>query len=171
MTLVPAAGPALGFSVTIPPHVPQGSTPTSRIDKGAATGSRGGPSLDDVVWGLIERTFRSGHLPERRRAKRFPYSETLLVTPLADDGETAEGPSFTASGKHISATGLGFCHAGRLSARRVMVTFDAGHGELVHLELDLRWCCFIRDNWYESGGRFVRIAPSNGKAGSPSSIP
>ncbi len=101
-------------------------------------------------------------LVERRCETRYPFPFLIHITP-ADD--TRAGESIVVVGKHVSERGLGFYHPKPLPYRRVIASLErtghppAGHGWYGFL-LELRWCRFTRQGWYESGGRFLEAVTS-----------
>lgn len=95
---------------------------------------------------------------ERRAEQRHPFPRLCLLTPVASDGLPI-GQPMTAAGKHISETGLSFFHPQPLPYRWVVVSLPRSDGRWIDLVLNLDWCRFTRQGWYESGGRFVRCAP------------
>lgn len=95
----------------------------------------------------------TGH--DRRREHRYPYPRLVRLTPVAADGQTIAGKSITAAGKHLSESGFSFFHPTPL-AHRWMIVFFAGGCRPILLDVD--WCRFTRQGWYESGGQFLRLA-------------
>jgi len=51
---------------------------------------------------------------------------------------------------------LGFYHPKPLPHRRMIASFEAGNGNWIAFLIDLNWCRFTRQHWYESGGRFLQ---------------
>ena len=114
---------------------------------------------DDVrtqVWGLLTTLYPKRELVERRGDNRFPFPYLIHLTPVADDGRTPEGETQVVVGKHLSARGLGFYHSQPLSYRRMIVSLEAGGGQWLAFLIDLSWCRFTQQGWYESGGRFLQ---------------
>jgi hypothetical protein len=93
---------------------------------------------------------------ERRREQRFPYPRLVHLTPVAADGVTPVGETLVVAGKHLSQRGLGFYHPAPLAHRLAVVSLEKAPGEWLHVLLDVSWCRFRRQGWYESGGRFLR---------------
>jgi hypothetical protein len=115
---------------------------------------------DDVrnqVWGLLGALYPRGDLVERRGEQRYPYPYLVHLTPVAADGVTAVGESLVVVGKHLSERGLGFYHPRPIAYRRVIATLETTSGQRLGFLLDLNWCRFTRQGWYESGGRFLRV--------------
>jgi hypothetical protein len=121
------------------------------------------PPEDDVrtqVWRLLGALYPRGDLVERRMDHRYPYPYLVYLTPLADDGVTAQGDPVVVVGKHLSEHGLGFYHPKPLPHRRMIVSLEAAGGTRMHFLIDLTWCRFTRHGWYESGGHFLRPVPA-----------
>ncbi len=121
-------------------------------------------SLDDAVgsqvWGLLAGIQPAGKALERRREQRYPYPRLVLLTPVQADGQTPDGPTFVAVGKHLSERGLGFFHPQPLVHRLVVASLETADGRWLGFLLDIRRCRFTRQGWYESGGRFLRAVAS-----------
>jgi hypothetical protein len=108
------------------------------------------------VRGLLAGMFPPGTLFERRREQRFPFPRLLQLTPVSADGLQRLGPSVTAAGKQLSESGLSFFHPEPLPFRWVIAALDKGDGRWIGFLLDVDWCRFTRQGWYESGGKFIR---------------
>ena len=111
------------------------------------------------VRGLLAGMFPPGTLLERRREQRFPFPRLLQLTPVSADGLQRLGPCVTAAGKQLSESGLSFFHPEPLPFRWVVVSLDKGDGRWIGFLLDVDWCRFTRQGWYESGGKFIRAVP------------
>jgi hypothetical protein len=105
---------------------------------------------------LAERPAPEG---ERRRDRRYPYPYLVRMTPVAIDGYTPAGPAIIVVGRTLSEGGFGFFHSRPLADRRMIASFHAGSDRWLGLLMDLRWCRFIGEGWYESGGRFLSPVP------------
>jgi len=117
---------------------------------------------DDVrnqVWGLLGALYPCGDLVERRGEQRYPYPYLVHLTPVAADGVTAVGESLVVVGKHLSERGLGFYHPRPIACRRAIACLGTTSGARLGFLIDLNWCRFTRQGWYESGGRFLRAVP------------
>jgi hypothetical protein len=108
---------------------------------------------------LLRTLFPSGQLAERRRQQRYPFPHLIRLTPVAEDGVTPLGDPIVAVGKHLSQHGLGFYHPRPLAHRRMIASMEAGDGAWVGFLIELTWCRFTRQGWYESGGRFRQALP------------
>src|SRR5687767_8697441 len=115
--------------------------------------------LRGQVWGLMTSLYPQPDRVERRRAERFAYPKLVHITPVAADGTTPLGGSMVVAGKHISEKGLGFYHPAPLEHRLVVASLEKAPNEWLHLLLDVSWCRFRHQGWYESGGRFLRSVP------------
>jgi hypothetical protein len=121
----------------------------------------GDPPDDDVrdqVASLLVTLFPDGQLAERRREHRYPFPHLIQLTPVAEDGVTPQGEPIVVVGRHLSERGLGFYHPKPLAYRRMIASLEAGGGVWLGFLIDLTWCRFTRQGWYESGGRFLRSA-------------
>jgi hypothetical protein len=114
---------------------------------------------DDVrnqVWGLLGALYPRGDLAERRGEQRYPYPYLVHLTPVAADGVTVVGESLVVVGKHLSERGLGFYHPRPIAYRRMIASLETTSGARLGFLIDLNWCRFTQQGWYESGGRFLR---------------
>jgi hypothetical protein len=115
------------------------------------------------VWGLLSTLYPKITLVERRCETRYPFPFLIYLTP-ADDADAPGGESIVVVGKHVSERGLGFYHPKPLPHRRVIASLERPHDGWYAFLLDLRWCRFTRQGWYESGGRFLEaVSPPPGK--------
>jgi len=118
---------------------------------------------DDVVrrqvWGLMSSLYPKPEILERRQESRYPFPYLIHLTPVADDGITPQGESVVVGGKHLSERGLGFFHPKPLPYRRMIASLEC-NGHWVGFIIDLRWCRFTKQGWYESGGRLLQSVPS-----------
>ncbi len=113
---------------------------------------------DDVrtqVWALLTTLYPKHEMIERRRDVRYPFPYLVHLTPVGDDGATPEGETMVVVGKHLSECGLGFYHRKPLPHRRMIVSLQAAGGQWIGFLIDLSWCRFTKQGWYESGGRFL----------------
>jgi hypothetical protein len=122
------------------------------------------PSIDqairDRVHELLMLLQRPSYKPERRSDRRYPYPQLVRLTPVGGDGQTPCGPAIVVAGKSLSEGGFGFYHPQPLSHRRMIASFHAGDGRWVGFLIDLPWCRFKAEGWYESGGRFLKAVPA-----------
>jgi hypothetical protein len=118
-----------------------------------------GGQIGEQVRLALSAIQRAPNAPERRRTQRFAYPQLIEITPA--DPQTLEplDEPLVVVGKQISENGLGFYHCAPLPYRYVIVALERGFRGPVRLLLDLSWCRFTRHGWYESGGRFLRLAP------------
>ena len=117
------------------------------------------PPDDEVraqVWGLLTTLYPQADHLERRREHRYPFPYLVHLTPVADDGQTPQGKSVVVVGKHLSERELGFYHPKPLPYRRMIASLEASNGHRFAFLIDLTWCRFTRQHWYESGGRFLQ---------------
>jgi hypothetical protein len=112
------------------------------------------------VWGLLTTLYPRNDLVERRRDSRYPFPCLIHLTPVGRDGVTPEGETVVVVGKHLSEHGFGFYHQSPLPHRRMIASLEARKGHWLGFLLDLNWCRFTKDGWYESGGRFLEAVLS-----------
>ncbi|MCS7303503.1 MAG: hypothetical protein NZ602_00125 [Thermoguttaceae bacterium] len=117
------------------------------------------PQVRVRVAHLLKRLFPGEQLPERRQDQRYPFPYLVHLTRLAADGLTPTDQSIVVVGKHISESGFGFYHFQPLADRRMIASFETVSGQWIAFLLDIRWCRFTQQGWYESGGRFLRAVP------------
>jgi hypothetical protein len=120
--------------------------------------------LDDEirtqVWGLLTALYPRNDLIERRRDSRYPFPCLIHLTPVGRDGVTPEGKTVVVVGKHLSEHGFGFYHQAPLPHRRMIASLESKKGHWLGFLIDLNWCRFTKDGWYESGGRFLQAVLS-----------
>jgi len=120
--------------------------------------------LDDEiraqVWGLLTTLYPRNDLIERRRDSRYPFPCLIHLTPVGRDGITSEGKTVVVVGKHLSEHGFGFYHQAPLPHRRMIASLQNSKGHWLGFLIDLNWCRFTKDGWYESGGRFLQAVLS-----------
>ena len=100
------------------------------------------------------------HVKERRREQRHAYPYPVYLTPLNHEGRADIAETFVVIGKHLSYHGFDFYHCEPVPYRRVLASLDCGGGRWAGFILDLGWCRFNRNGWYDNGGRFLEIADS-----------
>ena len=122
-----------------------------------------GSLCDEVqaqVWDILGGLYPSGNVAERREEGRYPYPYLIHLTPVGEDDQPSQGESIVAVGKHLSNRGLGFYHPRPIPYRRMIATLEASDGGRLGFLIDLAWCRFTKQGWYESGGRFLGAARS-----------
>jgi hypothetical protein len=121
------------------------------------------PAVDEEIRaGVCELLLASrepARLVERRSSRRYPYPFLVRLSPVGSDGRTPCAPSIVVSGRSLSEGGFGFYHPQPISLRRVIAQFHVGNGRWVGFLMDLPWCRFTAEGWYESGGRFLSAVP------------
>jgi hypothetical protein len=111
------------------------------------------------VWGLLSTLYPRQEFMEKRKETRYPFPYLVHLTPVAADGVTQEGESVVVVGKHLSERGLGFYHPKPLPHRRVIASLES-NGRWYGFLVDLNWCRFTRQGWYESGGKILESVTS-----------
>jgi hypothetical protein len=109
-----------------------------------------------LIRGVIAKMGVTASVRERRSDERVPFPQLIVATPVEADGVTSSGTVQTVVGKQLSESGISFFHPTPLPHRWVVVELESPSDRQVRLLVDLDWCRFTRQGWYESGGRFVR---------------
>jgi hypothetical protein len=112
------------------------------------------------VRGLLTALQQRNALAERRREGRYPFPHLIYLTPVGKDGMPPEGDTIVVVGKHLSERGLGFYHPKPLPYRHMIASLELADEQCVAFLIDLSWCRFMRQGWYESGGRFLQSVVS-----------
>ncbi len=110
--------------------------------------------------GLLSSLYPQDHPIERRKENRYPFPFLVHLTPIDADGEPSVDETVVVVGKHLSERGLGFYHPKPLPYRRMIVSLESPGEQWLGFLIDLNWCRFTKQGWYESGGRFLRSVPS-----------
>jgi hypothetical protein len=136
---------------------------------GAPEGSLTDDSIRRQVWTLLAGMYPKNAPAERRGAPRFAFPQLLSLTPSDAEGTPLGELPLVVVGKTLSERGLGFFHREALPYRNVIVSLETSNRELVSFLMDLTWCRFTQQGWYESGGRFLKVVsspqPANAKGG------
>ncbi len=121
------------------------------------------PDVRTQVWGLLSTLYPKDDLAERRHESRYPFPYLVHLTPVGEDGITPEGEMLVVVGKHLSERGFGFYHPHPLPYRRMIVSLETADSQWIGFLIDLSWCRFTKQGWYESGGRFIQsvLSPVN----------
>ncbi len=130
-----------------------GSEPGDGVALGAADGDI--PAIvRQMLRNLNEEDFRF----ERRRETRVAFPKLLTLIPVQPHDLVPTAAPVKVIGKEISHTGLGFFHTVPLPYQHAVLRISEGID--AHLLFRFRWCRFLRDGWYQSGGQFLRLLPS-----------
>lgn len=111
------------------------------------------------VWGLLASLYPSPRQVDRRKEQRYPFPYLVRLWPTDESGTAPCGSPMVVVGKQLSERGMGFYHPRPLANRRMVAVLDSGQGQPLALLLDVSWCRFTSQGWYESGGRFLDIVP------------
>jgi len=133
--------------------------PTIRAPQAEMLPEEGDSPDDDVriqVWSLLATLYPRHELSERRRENRCPFPYLIHLTPVGADGVSPAGQTIVVVGKHLSERGLDFYHPKPLPHRRMIVSLQTAGGQWLGFLIDLSWCRFTEQGWYESGGRFLQ---------------
>jgi len=146
--------------IELPPQadaqMPDVNSPVSLLPE-AAEGAD--DEIRAQVWTLVTTLYPNRNLAERRRENRYPFPYLTHLTPIDERGEPS-GETIVVVGKHLSERGLGFYHPRPLPHRRMIVSMETPDGEWIGFLIDLSWCRFTKQGWYESGGRFLEAVDS-----------
>jgi hypothetical protein len=134
--------------------------PTPQVDFLDEQAHAANDEIRAQVWGLLTTLYPRNDIVERRRGNRYPFPCLIHLTPVGKDGITPEGETVVVVGKHLSEQGFGFYHQAPLPHRRMIASLDIGGGHWLAFLIDLSWCRFTKDRWYESGGRFLQTVLS-----------
>ena len=94
---------------------------------------------------------------EYRREPRYPFPFLLRLTPVQDETTTSQGGPICVVGKNLSSRGIGFYHQQPIPFRKAIVTIENASGTQTSFLVELSWCRFTRQGWYDSGGRFLSV--------------
>jgi len=106
---------------------------------------------------LLAGVYPNRNMWERRDLQRFPYPRLITLAALSGAGNVESTPAVVVVGKDISERGLSFYHPTPIAHRLMIARLEPQTGARADFVLDLSWCRFTRDGWYESGGRFLRL--------------
>ena len=134
--------------------------PMPQIDLLEKRGSGAADEIQARVLGLLTALYPRNDLVERRRDNRYPFPCLIHLTPVGRDGHSLDGEEVVVVGKHLSEHGLGFYHPAPLPHRRMIASLEGSRGHWVAFLIDVNWCRFTKDGWYESGGRFLQAVLS-----------
>lgn len=109
---------------------------------------------------LIGSIYPGGDFIDRRGERRYPYPYLVRLLPLDEDGAVLHHEAIVAVGKHLSDRGIGFYHPKPIPHRQMVVSLEASDGTASAFLVDLGWCRFTSQGWYESGGKFIDVLPS-----------
>ncbi len=112
------------------------------------------------ICGLLSTLYPRDNQVERRSDQRFPFPHLVHLTPVEADGSVNIDETVVVVGKHLSERGLGFYHQQPLPNRRMLVSLELGTDAWLVFLIDLTWCRFPKQGWYESGGRFLQVVNS-----------
>ena len=95
--------------------------------------------------------------PERRASPRQPFSQLVQLIPVHRDQITVTGPPFHVVGREISRDGMGFYHTEAIPHRYVIAEFGDADSRVLRVAMQLIWCRFLREGWYDSGAQFLSL--------------
>lgn len=95
---------------------------------------------------------------DRRRDQRYPFPNLLYVTPMDRNGQPLVEQTVVVVGKTLTERGMDFYHQQPIPHRRVIVTIETQSGYTASFLMDLTWCRYTKQGWYDNGGRFLDTA-------------
>lgn len=113
--------------------------------------------LRNVVTQAVSHAGLAGRESERRRESRFPYPRLIRLSPVAADGVTPLSENVVVVGKHLSPRGIDFFHREPLPHRRMVAWLETKGGQTHPVLVELLWCRFTKEGWYDNGGRLLRV--------------
>jgi hypothetical protein len=113
--------------------------------------------VSDHIFSVLTDLLPHGRMDEQRRNMRYPYPYLISLTPVAEDDTSPLADPITVIGKSISACGIAFYHRDPLPFRRVVLTLGDAPEHGLSVIAELLWCRFVRQGWYDSGGRLVAL--------------
>lgn len=114
-------------------------------------------TVSDVVEQALIQERKGLHSHEQRESDRYPCSRLIELTPWDLGKNQCMGDAITVASRNLSRTGLGFYHKAPLAARHAIIQLYPGSDQ-PGLMIKLIWCRFLCPDWYDNGGRFIRIA-------------
>ncbi len=114
------------------------------------------PTLSQEVASLLQRLQTSVE-NDRRDKSRTAIPQLFNLAPVPGNVPEELAQEMVVIGKDISDRGIGFYHEKPIPYRRGLLSLDLPGAGPVRLEVDLLWCRFTSQGWYESGGRLLRV--------------
>jgi len=114
-------------------------------------------SVKGQVKSFVARLLSGGPAMEKRRDGRRPFPMLMRLSPVEPHTLAPAGEPIVVVGKNLSDNGLGFFHPQPFPYRNAIVTLEDAAGRSLSLLLDISWCRFTRQGWYDSGGRFLQV--------------
>lgn len=91
---------------------------------------------------------------DNRRLPRYAYPKLIEVWPV--ENEIPCNASLLVVGKNLSLGGLDFFHREPLAHRDVVIALEQGPQDWLYILMEINWCRFLQEDWYDSGGKFIR---------------
>jgi hypothetical protein len=107
---------------------------------------------------LVSRLESPHRWHRRRNRTSIPF--LMELTPLDSPGGLRGESAQVVVGKDISEQGIGFFHQGAIPHRRVRLRLETAELGPLELDVEILWCHFTRQGWYESGGRIIGCSSS-----------
>ena len=133
--------------------------PGSRLsERFTSVGSAPADAVGAQVRRVIAATAAPDIASQRRQSQRTAFPQLLRLQAVDPLTLVPQDESLVVVGRFLSEQGLGFFHQEPMPHRFVVVSIDVPGDAPTRLLLDVSWCRFTRHGWYESGGRFLRVA-------------
>lgn len=97
---------------------------------------------------------------DRRPGHRIPCDVAAVLAPLDERGQLMPAAGLDVQLTDVSEFGVGIAHRHPMPHRFVHLAFKSAAGQLVRLLVRLKWCRFKRADFYQSGGKIVRVLKS-----------
>jgi len=119
--------------------------------------------IAETVLRLLSNNGFSERRIERRHEKRHAFSNLLTLTPVCPQTFEPVGDRIRAVGRQISTGGLDFFYNGLLTDTHVLFHPNSGLDDENSLLLKLKWCHYLGDGWYLTGGQFIDVVLFTGE--------
>lgn len=96
----------------------------------------------------------SSLVTDQRRSTRYPYPCAIDLWPV-ENGIPLD-QRIVVIGKNISLGGIAFFHHQPIPHRHVVLGLTQESKTWLYLLAEVNWCRFLRDGWYDGGGRFLK---------------
>jgi hypothetical protein len=132
------------------------------------------PAQSDPLAGVAEalrricqdRHLRHGSSAGSPADPKNLFSDSIVVRHLQgpSNGKERSTATMNAQIRNISRDGLRLLHKERIGSPRFLVPFVLSGGETIPLLVELQWQHQLADGFYHSGGKWLKVATSDGMA-------
>jgi hypothetical protein len=127
---------------------------TPSFDLVARSGGARKSRIPAPLWNLLTAASAGGRPGENREVDRCLFPHLIRLTPVAADRATPCGETIVVAGKDLSPWGIGFFHPLPIPHRCMIAEIELENGLRLAFLVQLTWCRFTYQHWYESGGHF-----------------